>query len=920
MAAKCFMLFTTVLLTWLTVEAQSFEVAFTIDEELPRWTYVGNVSDAPGFMDSIPQEDKQHLLFSFLQQTNYKSMLSIHDETGSLYTSVVIDRESIEECRVPGPCKLAFNIAARSQRKDSPLFEIISVTVIIVDINDNAPTFLQGTQVIKISEAAVNSSSTLIESANDNDAGTFSIQSYELIGNNNLFALDVERKLDGSLSVKLLVIEKLNREAKDFFNCTLVAKDGGTPPKTGTMKLNITIHDENDNAPVFTKTSYNVTVEEDIQHGTTVAVVTAEDADIGENAVLSYRFSPHQANLDHLRSLFYINERTGQFSVVGKLMYQPGQVYKVIVEATDQGQPPLLSTNQAIVTVNVKDTGNNPPVVTINLLSTGSGSVKNVSEVSGKGTFIAHVEVLDTDTGANGNVTCKTEDTLFALERLSKDGFKVIVAGRLDRERQDLHTVIITCNDFGTPVLSSSASFYVRVTDENDNDPQFTRPLYIEDIYENNEKDDTVLSVYARDDDLGNNSRIEYSLDNSIRDYFAIERSSGMIKARVKFDREAQSNWTFFVYAVDHGTPRLTGTATVNVRIQDVNDNSPVFSNTTFHFSVRENLVSGTIVDSLTASDKDAGKNAEFDFAISDYPGDMLPFALYPRDGVITTTMKLDRENKSSYEFSVIAIDRGSPRLTGTAKVVVTVADDNDIKPRIGFPRVDNDTVTITHLRQTGAYITQVEAYDGDIGVNGKLAYIIEEGNEDRLFNLNINTGVLTMAQMHEVAKEEEEKYSMIIAVHDGGIPQRSERCELNVLVKYSNETMSVSAPVGAGSNTNIVIVVVVIILTFLLSVAIIVVICIIRRFDRNRMKGQDIQINKLPNNMSEVRDNSNGTIISRPYDHIDTLRKKKEVSFSFDDDLDGFREHEISFSNNSVFVDNNTEVSFIFIFLYLDN
>lgn len=894
--------------------AQSFQVTFYTQEEEPLWTYIGNVSDAEGFIDAVPPEDRQMLLFSFLQQTTYKSLLRIHGETGALYNSVFIDRDSITECQIPGPCKLVFNIAARSQRKDSPFFEIIAVTVVIEDKNDNAPSFPLDTQVINISEAAVNSTATLIESANDADAGTNSIQYYELVGNRDLFTLDVERKLDGSLSVRLLVIGKLNRELKDFYQCAVIARDGGQPPKNGTMKLNITILDENDNAPVFSKTSYNVTVEEDIRHGTTVAVVTASDDDIGQNAQLLYRFSPHQPNLDHLNTLFYINEGTGEFSVIGKLVYQPGQVYQVIIEATDQGSPPLLSTNQAIVTVNVKDTGNNPPVVTVNLLSTGNGSVKNVSEISGKGTFVAHVEVQDTDTGANGNVTCDIEDNLFEIEKLSEDSFKVIVDGVLDRERQDIHTVIITCHDFGSPVLSSSASFYVRVTDENDNPPKFTQSNYIEDLYENNEKDDTVLSVFARDADLGNNSKIEYSLDSSVRNYFAIERVSGIIRARTRFDRENQTSWTFNIYATDLGEPPLTGTATVTVRIQDVNDNAPKFDNSTFYFKVRENLVSGTVVDRITAFDPDSGRNGKFDFAVSDYRGDKLPFSLYPRDGVITTTMELNREDTSHYEFTVVAVDQGSPRLTSSAKVVVSVTDDNDFSPRIIFPKPDNDTVTIAHLKQAGTYVTHIEAYDDDIGDNGKLSYIIEEGNEARLFQLNLNTGVLTMAGLHEVAEDKDETYNLVIAVHDGGVPQRSERCELNVIVKYSNETMSVAEPVGSGSNTNIVIVVVVIIFTFCLSVAIIVVICVIRRFDRNRLKGQTIQITKLPNNMTEVRDSTNGGVISRPYDHIDTLRKKKEVSFSFEDDLDGFREHEISFCNNSVFMD-NTEVRYFISF-----
>ncbi|KAH3838565.1 protocadherin-9-like [Dreissena polymorpha] len=895
--------------------AEEFKITFTQKEQVPKWTFIGNVSDARGFMDSIPAEDRDKLLFSFLQQTNIKSMITIHDETGSLYTTVVIDRESIDECRVPGLCNLTFMIATRSSRPNSPLFEIISVSVIIEDINDNVPTFPKETQKIEISESAVNGSSYVIDSAVDNDAKNNSIQSYELIGNRNLFALDEERKLDGSLSVKLVVIGKLNRELVDFYNCTVIAKDSGDPPKSGTMSLAISILDENDNAPVFTQTLYNVTVPEDAAYGTSIAQITATDKDINQNGNLLYRFSPRQVDFEHINSLFYINEHNGVLSIIGKPLYQPGKVNQIIIQATDQGIPPLPSTNQAVVTVNILDTVNNPPEIRINLVSSGNGQVKNISELAVPETFVAHVEVKDDDTGQNGNVSCHIKDSFFDVELISgnsKNGFKVVVKGQLDREKQDIHTVTVICNDFGNPVLSASASFLVRVIDENDNPPVFTHKSYFEDMYEGNNRGDIVLSVSATDEDLGNNSKVEYYLEDTVRDFFTIGPNTGIIKALDKFDRENRTMYTFQVYAKDMGTPSLKGSAQVTIRIKDLNDNPPMFSSSVFNFEVSENRPNGTLVNRLTATDADDVENAQFTFAISNTPEYQLPFLLFP-DGVIKTTTILDREVKNTYEFEVIAIDKGTPRKTSSAKVIINVGDENDESPKIVFPKPDNDTVSINHLQNIGTYITQIEAYDADAGVNKKLSYVIEEGNGERLFLLNKDTGILSMARVHEVTDKTDEEYVLVIAVYDSGIPQRSERCELKVIVKYSNETAAVTKPIGSGdtSNSNMIIVVVVILLTLCLSVGIIIVICVIRRMDRSRQKGQDIQINKLPNNMTEVRDNnSNGKNSSRPYDKIETLHKKKEVSFSFDDDLDGLRDHEISFSNNSVFLENNgTEV-----------
>ena len=894
-------------------QAQNFEVTFPLVEESERWTFIGNVSTAPGFMEYIPVEDRNHLLFSFLQQTSIKSMISVHDETGSLYTTVVVDRESLVECRAPPPCVLTFDIAARSIRKDSSLFEIISVNVIVKDINDNAPIFPLTTQLIEIPESAINGSSYLVKSAEDTDTGTNnSIQYYELDGYNELFTLDVERKLDGSLSVKLLVIGRLDREIKDFYTCNITAWDGGNPAKSGTMKLNISIKDENDNAPELTKTAYNITIKENTEPGTGILQIEAIDQDIGDNGKIEYRFSPHQQDTTAITSIFAMNEVTGVLSVIGDLVYEPGKNYKIIVEAIDKGSPPLLSQKQAIVTINIEDSGNNPPSVKVNLLSTGSGRVKNVSEGAGPGSFVAHVEVDDKDTGQNGVVTCSVSGDLFELDSLPNKGYKVVVKGELDREKQDIHTVTVTCRDNGVPSLTNSSTFLVRVTDENDNAPIFSTENYVEEIYENNKIGAIVITVVATDEDSGHYGDIFYYLDPLVTPYFRIDPNKGIIKAMISFDRENKTSWTFKVFAADLGKPSQNGSATVLINILDVNDNAPKFNVSVFNFSVMENCPSGKYVDRLIAYDPDTEENGIFTFAISDTAENDLPFFLFP-DGVIKTNRELDREIKRKYEFTVIAIDKGVPKRTSSVKVVVNVDDENDEPPFIEFPNPSNNTVILPHLLPVGTFITRIRAYDADIGGNKQLSYFISSGNTGKLFHLNARTGIMTMANRIEVKEGEEEQFQLTIEVHDGGIPQHSVHETLHLIVQYSNATLAAEPLEGSGLNSHIAIVIVVIVITVFLSAAIIVVICLIRKFDRDRLKSQDIQISKLHNNLSDTKEtNQNGTLMSRPYDKVDSLKKKKEVSFSFEDDLDGFREHEISFGNNSVFGDVDHEVSVV--------
>lgn len=549
-----------------------------------------------------------------------------------------------------------------------------------------------------------------------------------------------------------------------------------------------------------------------------------------------------------------MNEVTGVLSVIGDLVYEPGKNYKVIVEAMDKGTPPLLSQKQAIVTINVEDTGNNPPYVSVNLLSTGSGRVKNISEGAGPGSFVAHVEVDDKDTGQNGVVSCSVGGKLFELESLPNKGYKVVVKGELDRETQDIHTVTVTCRDHGIPSLYNSSSFLVRVTDENDNAPTFSKQNYVEEMYENNKIGAVVITVVATDGDLGHNGDVFYYLDPLVTPYFRIDPNKGIVKAMKSFDRETKRSWTFKVFAADLGKPSRNGSASVLFKILDRNDNSPRFNVSVFNFSVPENCPSGKYVDRLIAYDPDTEENGIFTFAISDTAENDLPFFLFP-DGVIKTNRELDREMKLWYEFTVIAIDKGSPKKTSSVQIVVTVEDENDEPPFFEFPNPSNDTVIIPHLLPTGTFITKIEAYDADIGDNKRLSYFIAEGNSDRLFNMNRRTGVLTMERKMEVKENEEEHFLLTIEVHDGGVPQHSVQGTLHLVIRYSNATLAEPLE-GSGSNSHIAIVIVVIVITVFLSAAIIVVICLIRKFDRDRMKSHDsIQIKNLHNNLNDAKE-----------------------------------------------------------------
>ncbi|XP_045205573.2 protocadherin beta-15-like [Mercenaria mercenaria] len=889
-------LFLTVLLK--VIVAQNYQVTFTIEEERAPDSFVGDVSNS--FSSNIPREEIGHIKYGFLQQNYIQTLLTLQQTSGILSTAVVIDRESKTVCQSQALCSFNFDIAVRSSRPQSSFFEIISVTLIIEDINDNAPLFPHSLVLLDIPESATVGTSFHIDSAIDLDAGTNSVQAYEIGQQNGNFSLDVIRKLDGSFTVKLVLKSLLDRESKDKYNVVIIAMDGGNPKKFGAVSVNITVTDANDNAPIFTQTNYNITVRENVTIGSTVLTVTARDKDIGNNGKITYRLSKNQLDA-RVNNIFEISQDDGELKLKDKLVYESGTSYKIIVEASDNGKQPHVT--QAIVKVYVIDVGNNPPSLQINLLEQGNTKFKNILESANPGTFVAHINVVDTDTNENGEVECEISDKKFELLRMGRKGYKAVVKSKLDRETQDLHNIIVSCHDFGTPSLTASSSFLVSILDENDCAPIFTRPIFTGIIPENHKEFRTFVQIIAFDEDLDKNGEVRYYVDEESTPYkFWINERDGSLRADQVFDREETPVITFKVIARDLGKPSLSNKATVQLTIEDKNDNAPRIDNPK-NFSVTENKNSGSLVGILTATDIDEGKNAQIMFVIKPEFEFSVPFVVFP-DGTIKTNRQLDREEKSNYVFTVVVFDQGTPRLKSSANVTISVTDTNDNAPKLYFPVASNKTVVVLSDVNPGYKVTQIEARDVDEGVNTIISYDITSGNEDDLFVIDNKLGGIYLTKAVEITKNR--TFNLKIAVKDGGHPQHTTHSDLKIImVRAINATSQLR---GDDNNSNTLIVVIVVILTAVLSIVMIMVICFLRRFDHRSKARKNLDIvapdEKYPKcymeDPSHYLDNAKDshehlTLSYEPMSNMMSL-KRKEVSF----DIDDHSEHSNSRDNHN--------------------
>ncbi|KAL4229872.1 hypothetical protein ACF0H5_010263 [Mactra antiquata] len=877
------------------------DVIYHIDEELANSSYIGNICDDSNLLSAISGSDSSTLKYSFLTTGNqYAHYFRVDENSGDLYTNGIIDREQV--CEYIETCMLIIQIAVKSEL--GSFFRVLKVHVFINDINDHSPVFSKPNLTLTISEAVLAGTSYAIDGARDRDTSSqYSLKEYRLESKDpdqteNLpFSIQFQKHLDGSSIVRLFVIKPLDREIIDSYFLEVIAEDGDVPPRQGRLPIYIVVLDENDNQPTFNAASYNTTVSEETEKGSVILKLNATDLDADDNGKISYMMSPHQTG--EIFRLFDIVEDTGEIILKERITFAPNLQYRIIVEAFDNppdGQP--LST-QTLVLVSVENTGNNAPEIVINLLTQTNNA--EVSELATIGTVVAYVVVVDHDEGRQGIASCIIQSSGFDIQMIDMNKYKIFVSQSLDYERTKIQKVTVHCQDNGNPPLPASASFNITITDRNDHAPVFALPSFSKNVREDASIGSLLTTVTASDLDSGKNGQFHFEVSRNyeFKDYFYFENmtlgsTTGNLRLNKSLDRDKKASYVIPIYAIDvgeEGEKSLTGAATIKLHITDVNDEKPVFTEV-FTFVVLENLPADAVVGRLTAIDKDLGMNAQVVYSLHPSYKGKVPFVVF-EDGTVKTNQELDRETIDRYEFKVVATDEGEPPLSSSGTVIVKVSDANDKYPNITFPRPSNNTISIEHSVSPWHVVCKIIARDDDEQgtTNSRLRYDVIGRNDSDLFQVNPATGVIqiteTMPRSY-IGKV----FKLDILVADFGKPRaNSVQSDLFIKIKSSNGTAMAAESNDVLSNQNILIAIIVGVVTVVLSVGIVATIFIIRRIDRERKEEQ----RRKNNNQIKVDPDLDGkrvfdgsiTVFSLPSeDSLLGERKKKEVSFSLEDDV----------------------------------
>ena len=664
-----------------------------------------------------------------------------------------------------------------------------TVTLTVRDTNIfppviNAPT----TTVFELDEdTSANTLLTTVQ-ATDQDCNDGDLITYSILRGDTSPSSFVIDSASGAIRIGSTA---LNREVVSFISLIVGASDNGSPTRTDTVRINVTILDTNDNPPVFGESNYAFPVPEDTEAGTVVGTISSTDADAGTNAAVTYSL------LDDSGDHFTLNTASGAVTLSAALCHDTVPEVEFRVRATDGGTPAL--TADTTITITTVGTNNHAPVFAESAISL------SLLEGLDNGTLIANVSATDADCLDTPKLRYSIvgNSTDFAVHPTRGE---VTTNGSFDREGQSFYSVLVTVTDNEDPIpRTSRMQIEIAILDRNDNRPTFDQLLIVATLPEDSPAGTAAAVVRASDVDYIENGTIFYSLITTTN-RFEINSTTGVITTTDTFDYDDGDRvFHLRVNAVDLGTPVLAAAtpATVRVIITDRNDNTPEFEAAQYTGSVTENFDEDADVVVVQATDGDSGFSGVLRYSIrgEGNPGGI--FVVNAESGQVSTNVSardctqsecFDREDVASYVLVLVATDQGENRQETTTRVVVAVLDSNDHSP------VFQDSSYGASIAENvaDAALFTVRATDTDVGENAVINFAIATSGVP--FSINGTSGEVTTSE--GLDRETRDTYTFQIRAFNPNFPDNpGVRVNATVTVTDEND----SPPVFTDGDTYLV-------------------------------------------------------------------------------------------------------------------
>lgn len=585
----------------------------------------------------------------------------------------------------------------------------------------------------------------------------------------------------------------LDRDVTPRYQLTVAAVDSGAETQqTSTTTVIVNLLDVNNKPPKFNQESYVRYVSERLPPGERVVTVSAVDPDLGADLVYEIT-EPVMARdktgvalvpsspYDYIGA-FSVNETTGEISVAGTLDHNAAAVIILTVSVTDNNATEDFpgQTDTTEVTMYVQAFSDQNPIFAPPWTPARPQLEVTVKEEQELGSVVFSVTAKDPVTGQPvrryEKVSGSDPVDMFLVAPITG---QVTLNSRLDYEASTTKTtslqVLAIAGD-----RSSEATVTVNIEDVNDNSPIFTENEYHARLSEDARWPKTVLTVTATDADTEEHGQVTYTLGGEGALMFVVNETTGEIRVArgAQLDRESTPTITLEVTA--HDTPmgginQRKTTVIVEIELTDVNDASPVWSESSYTAVVPENTPVGSPVTNVLATDPDLGINGLVRYQLPELQGEVDGlFFLDPESGVLSVAAPLSGKGRNEhYELTVRALDQGSPQLYSEATIRVLIGDvsTNDGVPTFVKPR-PNEGASVMENSKIGTAVFQVQAEDPDDPntPNGKIVYsFLDDGSDNGVFEIDPTTGIITTRVALD--REQRAQYTVVVVAQDLGRP-----------------------------------------------------------------------------------------------------------------------------------------------------
>ncbi|XP_057644400.1 protocadherin beta-8-like [Chionomys nivalis] len=546
------------------------------------------------------------------------------------------------------------------------------------------------------------------------------------------------------------------------------------------FQAELEVTDINDHSPAFVDKEILLKISESSLPGTIFPLKNAQDMDVGHNGIDNYHISSN--SYFHVLTRKRSDGKKYPELVLDRALDREEEAeLKLILTAQDGGSPPRSGTTE--VHIEVLDINDNAPQFEQLFYRV------QIPEDSPIGFLVVTVSATDKDIGVNGEISYslfQASDDIsktFSIHPLTGE---VRLREQLDFEKTQSYEVNVEARDAGT--FSGKCTILTQVIDVNDHAPEIILSAFTNPIPEN--LPETMVAVISVSDlDSGENGKTSCSIQDDLPFFL---KPSGenfyTLLTQKALDREATAEYNITISVADMGSPILRTQVNITVQVSDINDNAPVFTQTSYTLFVQENNSPAMHVGTISATDSDSGSNAHITYSLLPTHDSELPLSslisINDDNGQLFALRSLDYEALKTFEFHVGATDQGSPALSSQALVRVLVLDANDNEPFVLYP-LQNASAPYTELlprtAEPGYLVTKVVAVDRDSGQNAWLSFQLLKATEPGLFSVWAHNGEVRTSRL--LSERDAPKHRLLLLVKDNGDPPRSASVTLHVLL-----------------------------------------------------------------------------------------------------------------------------------------